>query len=205
MPAFRGPTVIALCGPAGSGKSTVADHLVEKYGASRYGFATPLKEMLKRALDFTDEQVYGTQAQKEAVDPRYNYSARWFMQRIGTEGCRNTFGEDFWTKMCIDTIVRQNQPLVVIEDMRFLNEGNAVLHDERIDGHVLKLFPVGDAETVERLAGAGNHKSEFEWRDISPCLEIRPNKRGIPELLELVDAALSLIGPPRSPADGVLM
>lgn len=187
------PTVIALCGPAGSGKSTVATHLVEKYGAVRYGFATPLKEMVKRALDFTDEQVYGTQEQKEAVDPRYGHSPRWFLQRIGTEGCRATFGEDFWTKQAIDTIYRQNPRLAVIEDMRFINESEAVLLDPRINGFVWRLHPVADTISEAYATSAGTHKSEEQWRELQANLEITPMARGIPELIELVNQAMKMV------------
>lgn len=196
------PVVVGLCGPAGSGKSTVAGHLIEKYGAKLHGFARPLKEMVKRALDFTDEQVYGTQEQKEAIDPRYGHSPRWFLQRIGTEGCRATFGEDFWTRQCIETIWRQNQPLNVIEDMRFLNEADAVLDDTRISGHVFRLWPPQDATSIERAIDAGAHASEEQWRQIPYAIEIRPQKRGIPELLALVDAAMDMI-PVRDAAGGV--
>jgi hypothetical protein len=186
-------TVIALCGPAGSGKSTVATYLAERYGAQRYGFATPLKEMVKAALDFTDEQVYGTQEQKETVDPRYGHSPRWFLQRIGTEGCRKTFGEDFWTKQCLDMIFRQNQRLAVIEDTRFCNEAEAVLHDDRISGFVWRLWPTVDDIALARAEGAGKHASEEEWRQVDASLELQPHERGVEYLYKLVDAAMEMV------------
>lgn len=185
-------TVIALCGPAGCGKSSVANYLVENYGADRYGFATPLKRMVQSALDLTDEQVYGTQEQKEAVDPRYGHSARWFLQRIGTEGCRNTFGAGFWTKQCLDMIWRVNPRLAVIEDMRFADEATAVLNDPRINGFVWRLHPVDDAISIERVASAGVHASEEEWRHLDASLEIAPRARGLDELRKLVDAAMAM-------------
>jgi hypothetical protein len=183
-------TVIALCGPAGSGKSSVADYLIEKYGAQRYGFTTPLKEMVRKAFDLTWNQVYGTQEQKEAVDPRYNHSARWLLQRIGTEGCRATFGEDFWTKQCLDMIHRQNQRIAVIDDMRFFNESEAVLHDSRVNGYVFRLWPVGDSIALERAEAAGSHSSEAEWKSVNASLEIQPQKRSLEELFSLVDVAM---------------
>lgn len=192
MNAFTYITVIGLCGPAGSGKSTVAKHLEDKYGAVRYGFATPLKEMVKRALDFSPQQVYGTQEEKEAIDPRYGHSARWFLQRIGTEGCRAVFGDDFWTKQCVDMIWRQNPVFAVIDDMRFLNEANAVLDDTRFNGLVWRLHPVADAASEEHATAAGKHASEEQWRQIDASLEINPEKRGVDELLALIDKAMEM-------------
>ena len=187
-------TIIALCGPAGSGKSSVATYLVERYGAKRYGFAMPLKEMVKRALDFTDEQVYGTQEQKEAVDPRYGHSARWFLQRIGTEGCRATFGESFWTKQCLDMIWRQNPKIAVIEDTRFYDEALAIQSDDRFNGLVWRLWPVGDDISLQRAEAAGTHASESDWKRVDADVEIQPPERGLENLYGLVDAAVEMFG-----------
>ena len=96
--------ILGLMGAAGSGKSTAAKYLVERYGAQRFSFADPLKDMVKAAFDLTEAQVRGTQAEKEAIDPRYNVSPRWLLQRIGTEGCRNTFGKNFWTERTLERI-----------------------------------------------------------------------------------------------------
>lgn len=187
------PTVIAVCGPAGAGKSTVAGYLREYYGAHRFGFAQPLKNMVKRALDFTDEQVYGTQEQKEAIDPRYNHSPRWFLQRIGTEGCRATFGADFWTRQTLDAIVRRNPRLAVIDDLRFRDEAEAVLLDPRVNGFVWRLHPVADAEAVARMQAAGAHASEEEWAALQASLEIRPEYRSVDLLRDLVHKAMEMI------------
>jgi hypothetical protein len=156
----------------------------------RFGFAQPLKEMVKRALDFTDEQVYGTQEQKEAIDPRYGHSPRWFLQRIGTEGCRAVFGDDFWTKQALDAVHRANPRLAVIDDMRFFNEAEAVTGDSRIDSHVWRLWPVGDSITLERANAAGNHASEQQWLQVNADLELQPVYRGLDELFALVDTAM---------------
>lgn len=118
--------ILGLMGAAGSGKSTAAKYLEEQYGAKRYSFAEPLKELAMRTLDFTHEQCYGTQAEKEAIDPRYGFSSRWFMQHLGTEGCRAVFGDDFWTGFCLYRIERDAPDFAVIEDVRFADEAVAI-------------------------------------------------------------------------------
>lgn len=79
-------SVIGIVGPAGSGKSSVAGYMRDAYGAKLYAFARPLKEMCRAAFDLSEAQVWGTQAEKEAIDPRYGVSARWILQRVGTDG-----------------------------------------------------------------------------------------------------------------------
>lgn len=186
----KNPLVIGIVGPAGSGKSTVAQYLVEKYGAKRYSLAAPLKEIAKRTLDFTDEQMYGTQAQKEAIDPRYGFSARHFLQRLGTEGVRTVLGEDFWPKVCADLIEKDFPPIAVIDDMRFVSEAELFQFRPHLDARIWRLWPVGDAESTARAAAAGQHASERQWLDITPDTEIKPTVRGLDELHAWIDIAM---------------
>lgn len=182
--------IIGLLGPAGSGKSTVAQHLVEKYGAKRYSLAAPLKEIAKRAFDFTDEQVRGTQEQKEAPDPRYGgKSARWFLQRLGTEGIRAVLGGDFWIKHCLETIERESPAIAVVDDLRFDNERVAFFET----GWVIRLHPPGDAEAATRAGAAGTHASEAQWREGCADFAYVPEERSVPKLLEYVDSILATV------------
>lgn len=184
--------VIGVMGPAGAGKSSVAQHLVDRYGAVRYSFAGPLKEMVGRALDLSPEQLYGTQAQKEAPDQRYGgKSARWFLQRLGTEGCRKTFGDDFWTQMLLDKIRREAPKVAVIEDARFVNEAIAIQAFDRAG----VMRPVGQGvvwrlESPHRETEAdATHASEREWMDAPYDYIIKPAARGLELLYQLVDDA----------------
>lgn len=127
--------IIGLLGPAGSGKSTVAAYMAKNYGAELYAFADPLKEIVGKAFDLSDKQLYGSQADKETVDPRYNVSPRWLFQRIGTQGIREVFGPDVWANLTLERINKVKPELAVIQDVRFRNE--ALL--TTLHGRVVKL------------------------------------------------------------------
>lgn len=186
-------TIIGLLGPASSGKSSVAQWLVDNYGAKRYSLATLLKEIARKTLDFTDEQVYGTQAQKETVDPRYGFSPRWFLQRLGTEGVRATLGADFWTQALLRQISLDGPELAVVDDLRFKNEAKIFSEDPR-DGYVWRLWPPSDAEMYRRQIEAGSHSSEREWRDAVADREISPAQRGLDELFRLAEQSAIACG-----------
>lgn len=162
------PTVIALLGRAGSGKSTAAKHIVEEYGARKVSFAGPLKELARLLMDFSDEQLYGTQEAKETVDPRYGMTSRQFLQRLGN-GARETIGRDVWANALLFNILQtfsregQNASLFVIDDCRYRNEAKMIVENEAWNGFVVKL-ECPDAQTV----ADPNHPSEAEVDMVPP-------------------------------------
>lgn len=179
--------ILGLMGAAGSGKSTAAAYLVERYGAVRYSFADPLKDMVARAFALSPEQVRGTQAQKEAIDPRYGVSPRWLLQRIGTEGCRATFGEGFWTEQTLEKIDRDQAALSVIEDVRFVNEASAIRRARR-DGFAAEGF-VWRLECPDRVSSADmSHASEAEYlraeHDAVISARMSPDSRLLKEAID---------------------
>lgn len=197
--------IIGLLGPAGAGKSSIAAYLEKYYGAKRYSLAGPLKEIAKRTLGFSDEQLYGTQEQKEAIDPRYGFSCRSFLQRLGTEGCRAVLGDDVWTQACLKKIEDDRGPLAVIEDVRFVNEAQIVSGrrgffadglggEVQYEGHVWKIVPPRDATAEARVAGAGVHASEEQWTRAKSDWVIAPGVRGLDDLYKFVDEAARCYG-----------
>jgi hypothetical protein len=127
--------VIGLAARAGHGKSTAATWFQEQYGAKIRSFAYPLKEMARRIYGLSWEQLYGTQAQKDAIDPRWGKSGRQLLQFLGTEVCRDVLGADIW----VETLFRQlrgKSGVYVIEDVRFPNEAKAI---QAHGGRVIKL------------------------------------------------------------------
>lgn len=187
--------ILGLLGTAGSGKSTVAAHLRDNHDAIIFAFAAPLKEIISRAFDLTYDQVYGTQAQKEAIDPRYNVSPRWLMQRIATEGVRAVLGEDFWTRITMETITSKGPSFAVIEDVRFADEVKAI---HVAGGKIMRLFPPAfnadedvDADESMRRMIDESHRSETEIRSLPYDYAVCPTKRSVELLCQLVDRELA--------------
>lgn len=116
------PRAVGLSGPAGSGKSTAAQFLVDRFGYTRVRFAGPLKAMA-RAAGLDERQVEGDlkEVPSELLCGR---TPRYFMQRLGTEFGRDLIGEDFWVGLWRNAAnaVLDAGGRVVADDCRFENE-----------------------------------------------------------------------------------
>lgn len=129
-------TVVGVTGYKGSGKDTVGDYLVTKYGFLKINFADSLKSACKSIFLFNDEQLYGQS--KEIVDQVWGVTPRSILQHVGTVLFRDKLGElipsldskTIWLKnvlLQIRALVQNNRAesrttKVVICDCRFDNE-----------------------------------------------------------------------------------
>lgn len=133
--------LIGLTGSIGSGKSTVASYLVKK-GYVEETFSSPLKKI---AVDFgfEENEVYGTQEDKMRINKTWGVSGREFLQKFGTEVCRNTLPEfipsmeDVWIKL-MESKIKSKIKNTVVSDVRFRNEyelikkhGGVIIHISR--------------------------------------------------------------------------
>lgn len=143
------PPVIALTGPAGSGKSTASKYLVEKHGYQLVKFAGPLKDML-RAIGLSEAQIEG-ELKEEPCEWLQGATPRHAMQTLGTQWGRACIGPSFWIELWVR---RVNQIIaegghVVVDDCRFPNEADEV---RDLGGVVWQLAGRGGI--------AGSHESE---------------------------------------------
>lgn len=136
--------LIGLNGKKGSGKDTAGTYLVQRYGFTRLSFALDLKrsaaavlglpadngeaffEQLKNnpkarlVLYVDDIDTRGQELRTVLVD----ISVREYLQFYGTEGHRDIFGADFWTRILLERLDADGN--YVITDARFANECGAV-------------------------------------------------------------------------------
>ncbi len=166
--------LVALGYRAGSGKDTVADYLVAKHGFVKVAFAGALKRAARDLCGFTEEQVNGSLEQKEAKDPRWGFSPRWFMQRFGTEVGR-AIDSNFWVRV-LDMEFRRYGAAskyafraesdhiygVVISDLRFPNELAAVREWGGLDVEVWR--PEAAARKDAHASETSLDGVKFSWR-----------------------------------------
>lgn len=127
--------IIGITGLIGSGKDTIASHLVEKYNYERYSWATPLKDITATLFGWDRDMLEGTTPQqrekREQKDEWWseklgfqNCTPRLILQLIGTEVMRDALHKDIWILAGMKRIAgKQN---VVIPDTRFPNEIAAI-------------------------------------------------------------------------------
>lgn len=130
--------IIALAGRARSGKSTAAELLL-RMGAAKYayGFADPIRAMLKAGLGIDLDNPYWAMRKEDPMPEFGGHSPRSLMQSLGTEWGRDLVDPHLWLTLA-GRALQQRGPGMVIADCRFDNEaewvrtqGGVVLHIER--------------------------------------------------------------------------
>ena len=181
-------TIVGLSGWARSGKDTAADHVVEKYGYTKFSFAAPMKEAMYRLnpritvneLPNTALRVgidvYGWEGLKERSP-----DVRGLLQRFGTEVGREMFGEDFWVDYALNSI--PDGAKAVIADVRYPNEADAI---RKLGGKVVRVRRNG-------VVAANEHPSESALNDYEFDV-VLDNDRDIGALHLLVDSVIEGLG-----------
>lgn len=148
--------ILGLCGPAGAGKTTVAEMLCRE----GRGVAVPLAAPLYRAVQAMfglEEADLVDRGKKEATIDWIGLSPRRLLQTLGTEWGRQIIGDHIWTTVCLRRaaqLLEAGERLVVIPDVRFNDEAVAI---RKAGGIVVAVErPVGCV-----LGEAMKHPSEY--------------------------------------------
>lgn len=182
--------IIGLLGGKGVGKSTAASYLQKRYGAGVYAIADTIKDMLRTGFQLTEDQLHGTQAQKEEIDPRYNLSPRQLMQRQG-DAIGRTFGDNFLIERIFVKIYKDKPRLAILSDVRYLHESDYLwfwgTQHKQHRSFQWRLHPTSE------LKNSISHRSEEEWALPEVDLEITPGI-GVEELHRSIDKACEMSG-----------
>ena len=134
------PKVIAICGSKRTGKDTVAD-IASKFGYEKRKIAGPLKSVVAKLFDFTDDQLENDD--KDAIDPRWNVTPRSLMQFFGTEIMQFEIqkvlpgiGREFWVRKLFQ---EREMGKIVISDVRFQHEVDVIARETRGDFLLLRI------------------------------------------------------------------
>ncbi len=168
--------IVAFTGLIGSGKDTAASIFI-KHGFKHLTFAGPIKQIAK-IFGFTEKEIYGTQKEKLAINKEWGISGRYFMQKFGTEICRdylptaipemNMNGQTIWIRL-VDIYLKQHlNENVVITDLRFLDEAKII---KEYGGTIIKIIRpscISKGDTLEKGVSKGDtflesvHASEID-------------------------------------------
>jgi hypothetical protein len=117
--------ILALGSTRGVGKDTAASFLIQ-HGYIHLAFADPLKAGAMAIFGLTEAQC-NDPVLKETVDPFWQKTPRYILQKVGTECMRDNFGDDIWVRALGRRIQHWGEKRdFVITDLRFLSEAQAL-------------------------------------------------------------------------------
>lgn len=183
-------TIVAFTGLAGSGKSTAAAHLVNRYGYQRVRFAGPLKAMLA-ALGCTPDEIDG-HLKETPCDLLGGKTPRQAMQTLGTEWGRDLVTPDLWIRAWQAALAKVPAGVnVVVDDCRFPNEAAAI---KAAGGFIVNIDRPGAG------AGAAGHSSEGQRLPIDMTVHNTTTEKGLLYSIDELAADISWIERPQPAA-----
>lgn len=120
--------IIAIIAPAGSGKSTLAEVINQHYPKSKImSFADSIKNMLTNFY----KDSFGND--KEQLDIfGMNITLRQALNKLGTDWGRNNMNSDIWIRALHKKIKDNENEIIIIDDLRFINEMSYLIKQEAI-------------------------------------------------------------------------
>lgn len=116
--------VIGFVGKKGAGKSSCAVHIANNFPCTIHPFAFRIKQVLK-SLGLTTHEIMSREWRDRPHKNLSGFTVREFMQRFGTDFCRDTLDQDFWVNLWKQDI-KAHVATVIVDDVRMLNEAEAV-------------------------------------------------------------------------------
>ncbi len=179
--------IIALTGWSESGKDTVADILVERYGFKKYAIAGPLKELCSRLYGFPLELAYTHEGKKTFLTVGYKTkTVRDLLLETG-ELDRKRFGHGVYIDEILKMITIEKPPAVVISDLRYFTEVDAIRKYAHAHGDFFEVWRVvRDGQEKSPV----NDPSEYTILSLKPQYTIHNDGVSLESLKEKVSEAM---------------
>ena len=183
--------ILGIAGRAGSGKDTIGDYLVKKYGWEKMSFASALKDITSILFGWDRDMLAGeTPENRKLREEKDEYWSKVFndtitprrmLQILGTNILRKHLGENIWVDVLKRKLINSDKN-IVITDVRFPNEidmirnlGGEMVRVERGElpswfreleklqtvDSIYDLDDLGQYEKFEELFNI--HESEWKW------------------------------------------
>ncbi len=154
--------IVGITGLIGSGKSTVADILVDEYNFKKASFADSLKDAVSTIFSWDRSLLEGDTKEsrewRETVDDWWatsldmpDLTPRKVLQLWGTEVARNGFHNDIWVLSLMNKL-KDTSDNIVITDCRFKNEIETI---RKLNGKAIRVVR-GPAPEWHYLAELAN-------------------------------------------------
>lgn len=169
--------IIAICGLKGSGKDTISNYFVKKYGFIKLHFGGVLKDVCSIIFNWPRYLLEGDTVEsrefRETEDKwwskklGFKITPRIALQKIGTDVLRNHFNNDIWSLIIEKKIndLSSKGKNIIIADCRFQNEikmlrsyGAKIIAVYRNLPEWFEPYKKGKILIPESI-----HKSEYDW------------------------------------------
>jgi len=176
--------IIGICGPAGAGKSTVADMMCSDGLGASIPLAEPLYRGISAMFGIPEGNLADRGTKEQAID-WIGQSPRRLLQTLGTEWGREVVGQDIWVKICLRraaATLGAGYRRVVVPDVRFDNEAAAIREAGGIVVSVARPDGCVDGEAMRHASEAGVSSSLIDKTIV--------NSGSMDELREAVQATM---------------